>query len=318
MKIFVAGATGVLGRASLGPLVRAGHYVLSTARGQEKSSMVRSMGARPVDCDLYDLTSVRRAIAGCHVLIRLTTKIGSLMTIRKPEAWAETNRLRTAGARILVDAAIAEGVAAYIHESITFVYVDGGSDWLAEGAPTDDSHSPILRSALEGEQEAERFSRSGGRGIVLRFAGFYGIDAPSTGEMIAMAQRRKLPQIGPATNYFSSLYVPDAGRAVAAAVSAPAGIYNVCDDVPVTFAAYLRLLAASVGAKRPFRLPGFLGRLMFGDVWNYFSRSQRVSNLKLKEATPWKPLVKSVAEGWPLIESQISANGPLPRSRKLA
>jgi len=318
MKIFVAGGTGVLGRASLAPLVQSGHRVLSTARGKEKAELVRRLGAEPVPCDLYDRGSVRRAMAGCDVVIRLTTKIGSLRTLRKPEAWAETNRLRSEGARILVDAAISEGVSAYIHESITFVYVDGGSGWLAEETPLDDRGSAILRAAIEGEQEAERFTQSGGRGIVLRFAGFYGADAPSTREMIGMAQRRMLPQIGPATNYFSSICVRDAGRAVAAAVSAPAGTYNVCDNTPVTFAEHIRLLAAAICAKPPVHLPGFLGKLMFGGVWGYFSRSQRVLNTKLRETTGWQPWVKSVREGWPLVASELRGKVARAESRQAA
>lgn len=105
MKIFVAGGTGVLGQASLRPLVEAGHTVRSTARGKEKAELVRRMGAEPVEIDLYDPIAVRQAIAGSDALIRLTTKIGSLTKLASPRAWEETNRLRTTGARILVDAA---------------------------------------------------------------------------------------------------------------------------------------------------------------------------------------------------------------------
>ncbi len=316
MKVFVAGGTGVLGRASLRPLVEAGHHVLATARGNEKAQMVRDMGAEPVECDLFDPKSVRQAIAGCDVLIRLTTKIGSVMNIRDRKAWDKTNRLRTEGARILVDAALSEGVPAYLHESITFVYADGGANWLMEDAPVNDAGTAALRGALEGEGEAARFSQTGGRGIVLRFAGFYGPDAPSTHEMIAMARRRMLNQIGSGSNYLSSIYVRDAGRAVAAAVNAPPGIYNVCDDDPVVFAEQLRVIAAAVGAKKPMHLPGFLGGMMFGDVWKYLSRSLRVSNAKLKQATGWQPQIKSVREGWPLIAATLAAGES--RSRRAA
>jgi nucleoside-diphosphate-sugar epimerase len=314
MKVFVAGGTGVLGRASLCPLVEAGYHVLATARGNEKAQIVRDMGAEPVECDLYDPKSVRQAIAACDVLIRLTTKIGSVMNIRDRKAWDETNRLRTEGARILVDAAIAEDVPAYLHESITFVYADGGANWLMEDAPVDDAGTAALRAAIEGEQEAARFSQNGGRGIVLRFAGFYGPDAPSTHEMITMARRRMLNQIGSGTNYLSSIYVPDAGRAVAAAVNAPSGIYNVCDDDPVVLAEELRVIAAAIGAKRPMHLPGFLGGMMFGDVWKYLSRSLRVSNAKLKRGTGWQPQTKSVREGWPLIAATLAAGESDPRA----
>jgi len=306
-KIFVAGGTGVLGRASLQPLVEAGYTVRSTARGRDKADLVRRLGAEPVECDLYDPASVQRAMSGCDAVIRLTTKIGSVMKIRNPRAWDETNRLRTTGARILVDAAIATGVPVYLHESVTFVYADGGSNWLNEDSAVDDN-SQVMRSTLEGEQEVARFTQTGGRGVVLRFAAFYGLDAPSTVETISLARKRMLNQIGPAANYFSSIYVPDAGRAVTAAVNAPAGIYNVCDNEPVTFAEFLRLMASAMGAKKPLHLPGFLGKPMLGQAWSYFSRSTRVSNAKLKQVTGWQPQVKSVREGWPQVAAALKAS----------
>jgi nucleoside-diphosphate-sugar epimerase len=307
LKVFVAGGTGVIGRAAVQALVAAGHSVRSTARGAAKATLVRRLGAEPVECDLYDGNAVRRAIAGADVLVRLTTKIGSMAKLRDPKLWEETNRLRTAGARVLVDAALAEGVATYVHESVTFVYADGGTRWITEDARTDPGGGEILKTALAGEGEATRITEAGGKGIVLRFAGFYGSDAPSTPEMLTMARRRMLPQIGPGDNYFSSIYVPDAGRAVAAAVTAPAGIYNVCDDQPVLFRDYLAAVAAAAEAKKPMHLPGFLGKLVFGQVWDYVSRSQRVSNAKLKHLTGWEPEVKSAVEGWSKAAVEVKA-----------
>lgn len=318
LKVFVAGGTGVLGRASLPALVAAGHSVRSTARGSKKAALVRSLGAEPVECDLYDLASVRKAVSGCDVLIRLTTKIGSMTKIRDPKMWNETNRLRTQGARVLVDAAIQEGVPTYIHESVTFVYADGGTRWLTEEARTDTGSGAILHAALEGEREAERLTAEGGKGVVLRFGGFYGSDAPSTPEMLEMARRRMLAQIGPGTNYFSSIYVPDAGRAVAAVVDAPAGIYNVCDDEPVLFREYLQAVANAAVAKKPLHLPAFLGRLIFGQVWEYFSRSQRVSNAKLKRTTGWEPQVISAMKGWPLAAAELGRGTEPPLQRRVA
>lgn len=314
LKVFVAGGTGVLGRASLPALIAAGHNVRSTARGKDKAELVGRMGAEPVVCDVYDRASLRKVIAGCDAVIRLTTKISSMAKIRDPKVWAETNHLRTEGARILVDAAISEGVPTYIHESVTFLYGDGGTRWLTEDSHSDDAGSEIVRAALAGEQEAARFSATGGKGIVLRFAGFYGADAPSTLEMIAMARRRLLFQIGSGENYFSSIYVSDAGRAVAAALAAPAGIFNVCDDQPVLFAEYLRALAAAAAAKKPLHMPAFLGPMMFGHVWRYFSRSQRVSNAKLKRASHWAPAVKSALEGWPLVAAELRSHDATPRA----
>ena len=306
MNVFVAGGTGVLGRASLRALVEAGHRVRSTARGKEKSELVRSLGAEPVEVDLFDPRAACRAIAGSDAVLRLTTKIGSMAKLRDPRTWAETIRLRTIGAHILVDAAIAERVPLYIHESVSLVYAEGGENWLSEDSRTDDGGTAILRATLEGEQEADRFTKQGGRGIALRFGGFYAADAPSTTETIALMRRRMMARIGAASNYFSSIYVPDAGRAVAAALDIPAGIYNVVDDRPVRFAEYLGDLARAIGAPKPFRLPAIVGKWMFGDVWKYISRSLRVSNARLKEVSGWKPDVESVAEGWALVAAELN------------
>lgn len=305
MRIFVAGGTGVLGRASLRALVEAGHQVRSTARSPHKADLVRSLGAEPVNLDLYDPPAVREAIGGCEAVLRLTTSIPPLAQMRDPDAWQETNRLRTEGARVLVDAAVATGVQVYVHESVAFVYADGGTQWVTEEAATDDGGTEILRAALEGEKEAARFTEAGGRGIVLRFGGFYGVDSSLTVDMISMMRRRLLMQPGPGSHFVSSIYIPDAGRAVLAAVSLPAGIYNVADDNPVRFKDYLHMLADAVHVPKPFRFPATLGKLTFGEVWKYFSRSLRVSNARLKSASNWKPSAPSVAEGWPVVAAEI-------------
>lgn len=306
MKVFVAGGTGVLGRASLRALVEEGHCVGSSARGNVNKDLVRSFGAEPLEVDLFDPAAVRHAIKGADAVLRLTTKFGPMSRLRDPKTWQDTIRLRTQGAKILVDAAIAEGVPTYIHESVSFTYADGGAKWLSEDAPTDDGGLALLRATLDGEAEAARFTQSGGTGIVLRFGAFYAPDAPSSHESIALARRRMMPQLGPGTNYFASTWVPDAGRAVAAALNVPAGVYNICDDEPLPFAEYVRALADAAGASKPLHLPGFLASLLFGSPAKFLLRSQRVSNARFKEASGWAPAVPSAREGWPIIAAEMA------------
>ena len=306
MKIFVAGGTGVLGRASVKALVQAGHQVRATARSALKASLVLSLGAEPVTLDLFDPRALREAIGGCDALVRLTTRIPPLAQMRDRRSWRATNRLRTEGARLLVDAALRAGVQVYVHESVAFVYADAGTQWITEDAPTQAGRSQILRAALAGEGEAARFSAAGGRGVVLRFGAFYGADAPSTRELVSGMRRRLMVQPGPGSNFLSSIYVPDAGRAVLAALTVPAGTYNAVDDNPVPFKDYLRALSEAMRVPKPFRVPAAFGRLMFGEVWSYFSRSLRVSNLLLRKASSWQPSVPSVAEGWPLVAAEMS------------
>ncbi len=308
MRVLVAGGTGVLGQATIRALMEAGHQVRATARGEEKARLARALGAQPVDPDLFDLASVRKAVSGADAVLRLTTKFGPMSKLRDASSWTDTIRLRTEGARILVDAALADGAQIYIHESVSFVYSDGGEEWLTEDSPVDYSGNALMQGTLEGEREAARFTQAGRTGIVLRFGGFYGPEAPSTHEMIAMARRRLLFQFGPGSHYFSSIYVADAGRAVVSALSAPEGVYNACDDEPVPFAEYLRALTEAIAAPRPRRLPRLVGKWMMGGVWKYLSRSQRVSNARFKTAANWAPAVKSVREGWPLIAAELGKN----------
>jgi nucleoside-diphosphate-sugar epimerase len=80
--------------------------------------------------------------------------------------------------------------------------------------------------------------------------------------------------------------------------------YNICDDIPVLFADYLRAVVEALGTPRPRRLPAGLGRLLFGEVGRYIFRSLRVSNRRFKEAAGWAPEVRSILEGWPRIAAE--------------
>ena len=229
MKVFVAGATGVLGQPTVRALVEAGHEVRGAARGDEKSALLRSLGAEPVAVDLFDLEAVKAAVAGTEAVLNFATKIPPIMRMRWKGAWKENDRLRTEGSRVLVDAALAAGAAVYVQESITFMYRDGGDSWLDEDSPLSISWI-ALQSMVNGERQTERFSTGGGRGISLRFSGFYAPYARSTLDSVSMARRRLLPVAGDGSNYLSSIHVDDGATAAVAAVDAPAGVYNVTDD----------------------------------------------------------------------------------------
>ena len=297
MKVFVAGATGVLGRAAVKALAAAGHDVRGTARGEEKAALLRAAGAEPVTVDLYDAEAVKSAVAGSEAVVHLATKIPPLTKVRSRKAWAENDRLRTEAAHNLVDAAIAAGAQTYIQEAITFVYADGGDRWLGEDATVAVEVGP-LRTALVSEAEAQRFTEAGGRGVALRFGAFYGPDAPSTIDSVRMARRRMMPVIGRGDNFFSSIHSEDAGSAVVAALSVPTGVYNVVEDEPVTMREYSRTLAEVFGAPRPLRVPKWVAGLVIGEPAKYITRSQRVSNRRFKEATGWSPRFASVREGF--------------------
>lgn len=297
MKAFVAGATGVLGRRVVPLLVAAGHEVSALARSDTRAAMVTGLGASPVRADLFDPESVRRAVAGHEVVCNLATHIPTTARMGRPGAWAENDRIRTEGSRNLVDAVLDGGVARYVQESIALLYRDGGNAWLDESSPIDAVAN--LRSATVAESHAARVSAGGATGVVLRFAIFYGPDSESTLAMIRLARRRIALGAGPDRS-MSSITTDDAATAVVASLSAPAGLYNVGDDEPVTGREFFGALAGALGVRPPFIAPAGLARLG-GSMAAAVTRSQRVSNRAFVEATGWKPEHRSVRDGWPAV-----------------
>jgi nucleoside-diphosphate-sugar epimerase len=162
--------------------------------------------------DLFDASAVADAVRGVDGVLHLATRVRPFEQLSDSDAWRENDRLRADASRILVDAAVAAGVAVYVQPTVTFVYPADGP--VSEETPVRDVH-PLLRSALAAEQQTERFARAGGRGVVLRLGL---LDGPGTGEYPPLAE------LG------ATLHVSDAGRALVAALSLPSGIYNVCRD----------------------------------------------------------------------------------------
>ena len=126
MKVFVAGATGVLGRAAIPRLVAAGHEVRGAARSPEKADQLRAQGAEPVTVDLFDPASVRAAVDGCQGVIHMATNIPPLTKAWKGSAWATNDRLRREGTQVIADACRDAGVEVLVKETVSFFYEDGG------------------------------------------------------------------------------------------------------------------------------------------------------------------------------------------------
>jgi 2-alkyl-3-oxoalkanoate reductase len=197
MRLLVTGGTGVLGRA-LQPLAQAAGHELQMPTRDE--------------LDLFDTVAVADAVRGVDAVLHLATRIQPLEQLGNLEAWGENDRLRADASRILVDAALAGGVAVYVQPTVTFVYPPEGR--VSEDTALADV-SATLRSALTAERETDRFAQAGRRGVVLRFGL---LDGPGTGH------DQPIPTFG------ASLHVADAGHALLSALTLPSGIYNVCRD----------------------------------------------------------------------------------------
>ena len=130
MKIFITGATGVLGRHVVPQLVQSGHQVRGLARTEGNVALLRSFGAEPVRVDLFNLAALTQAVEGCDALLHQATKIPSTMNLGKRSAWVETDHIRREGTRNVVDAALAQHVQTVIYPSICFAYPDRGAEWI--------------------------------------------------------------------------------------------------------------------------------------------------------------------------------------------
>jgi len=309
VNIFVAGATGVLGRPTVRVLVEAGHSVWGAARTDEKSRLLRSLGASPVSVDLFNETSVGFALDGRDAVINLATKIPPLMQMRRKSAWEENDRLRTHASRVLAEGAKRTAVKLYAQESITFIYADGGDQWLTEESPLDVSWLS-LQSMINAERVTQEFAGDGRRGVNLRFGAFYAPYAQSTLDTAQLARRRMFPVPGRGANFFSSIHVDDAAAAVVASLELPSGEYNVVDDEPLTAKEYAVAATKAIGAPRPWSIPVWIFRLIAGSgPTSYILRSQRVSNARFKQASGWAPRYPSAREGWRQVASEMQQTG---------
>jgi nucleoside-diphosphate-sugar epimerase len=296
VKIFLTGATGVVGTRALPGLVAAGHDVTAVARSAAKAELVRALGGDPVTVDLFDRDAVVDAVVGHEAVINLATHIPDLSASARSEAWVENDRLRTEAANHLVDAAVATGAGRYVQESICFPYLDGGDRWLDEDAPIDHAVGPFSGAAAA-EAAAARFGRQAGTAVVLRFAAFYGPDSSHTRTFNRLLRRRLNPFVGPPAAYLSSIHAEDAGTAVVSALSAPAGVYNIADDDPLTRREAGAAAAAALGKRRPFGMPRLM-RALAPKAAKPLMASQRISNRRFKEATGWAPAHPSIRGSW--------------------
>ena len=297
MRVFVTGATGVLGRRILPVLRAAGHEV--TAVSRSKHEQVRADGGRPVDVDLFDPGAVKTAIDGHDAVLDMATRIPATNRMVLPWAWRDNDRLRSEAASNVADAAIAIG-ARYVRESFALLYVDADDRWVSE----DDPVEPVryTQSALDAEAAAERVTSAGGIGIALRFALWYGADSPQTHDQLEIARKGLAPVLGDPDGFLPHLHLDDAAGAVAAALDAPAGIYNVVEDQPLRRRELIDVLEDISG--RELRTPpGFLAS--FGPA-KAVARSVRLNNAKFRAATSWTPTYASAREGLPVVADEIA------------
>jgi nucleoside-diphosphate-sugar epimerase len=305
LKVFVAGATGVLGRPLVAALVAAGHEVTGTSRTAARAASVDAAGGRGVVCDALDRAAVLRAVhdAAPEVVIhQLTALRGRFADLRKGSE--ATNRLRREGTRYLVEAAVAAGARRVIAESIAFLYAPRGPLVVGEDAPVWSSAPEPAGSMLGALRELEQIvtGTNGIEGVVLRYGALYG---PGTwyaadGDMTSMVRRRRMPVVGSGGGMTSFMHVDDAAAATVCALDHGApGVYNIVDDQPVSYRDHLPEFAKLLGAKPPRHVPRWPVRLLAGSAGATSLTEQRgAANAKAKAELGWTLRYPTWREGF--------------------
>jgi nucleoside-diphosphate-sugar epimerase len=303
MRIFVTGATGVVGRRAIPILLSRGHAVTALVRQSSSTPSLVHANLAFVSVDLFDAAALERAVAGHDAVINLATHMpDSSWKMLFRSAWRLNDRIRSEGAVNIAAAARAGGATRLIQESFAPTYPDRGDQWIDESTPLEPSD--YNRTVLDAEQAATDFTAAGRSGVVLRFGAFYGPDAMQVESYVDSLRWGFAPIPGDPEGYISSISHDDAASAVAAALDAPSGAYTVSDDEPVTRRVFFGTLAEVFGLKPPRFMPAWVAPL-FGSVGDAMTRSLRMSNRKLKEATGWAPQFPSIREGFPAMLAEM-------------
>ena len=306
MRVFVAGASGAMGRQLVPRLVAAGHTVHAMTRSESKQEMLRELGATPVVADALDAEQVAAAVAAAEpdVVVHQLTAIGPMDLRHFDRAFEQTNRLRTEGTDHLLSAAQAVGVRRFVAQSFFAAYdrtggmVKSEDDGFGSTPPAGMERTVAAIKHVEDAVAAATWTE----GLVLRYGGFYG---PRTslgvgGEQTEAVRARKMPLVGDGQGVWSFIHIADAADATVAAVERGApGVYNVVDDEPAPVAEWLPYLADVLGAKRPVHVPVWLARLLAGETAVVMMSDLRgASNAKAKRELGWAPAHATWRDGF--------------------
>jgi nucleoside-diphosphate-sugar epimerase len=311
MRVFVAGATGVLGRLVVRELQARGHGVVGLARSAGNEAILRWLGATPAPGDLFDADSLDRATRGAEVVMHLATAIP---TVRRPTLadWRLNDRILTEGTANLLDAACRVRARFYVQQSVTLVHGSAGESWIDEGSPV------VPHRVADAAATMERLVREAAKlhrlpAAILRAGTMYHEESSGTRELIARLKAGKQPIVGMGSNFRSMIQAEDMARAcVLAAEMRPVGeTFLVVDDEPVRWRDVATRLARAVGGPRPHYLPPFAARLALGNLQvDLEMASLRCRNGKLKRQLGWQPRYPTYREG---VAATLASSSPIPK-----
>lgn len=308
MRTVLTGGTGVIGRAAVTALREAGHDVVVVSRSAANTSLITALGATPVTADLFDTDSLAAAYEGADAVINLATCIPIGAAAVLPGAWTTHFRLRTEGVGNVVAAARRAGVRRIVQESVSFLYADQGDEWISEQSHVE--INKLTEPAAVGESLVQDYTCGSRVGVVLRFGVIVG-DDPQTRFWLRQAAAGRPIGLGHPSDWAHVVHTDDLGTAVARALHAPSGVYNVGAE-PVQRHELVRGYADAVGVDEL----GYMGRVqrrLAGKRLEPMSRSLRVSSDHFIGQTGWQPGRPKFDADW-----LAAALGKRPAERRLS
>ena len=299
MRVLLVGASGAIGSRLIPQLAERGHQVTGTSRSAAKAGQLRSLGAEPAVLDVLDAGAVRAVVAKARpdaIVYQATALAGQAFSRNMDRGFAPTNELRTKGTDILLAAAAEAGVPRFIAQSFApFRYAHVGGPVKDEGDPLVSDPPPSARLMFGAMAHIDQAVTAAG-GIALRYGGFYGdVDA-----MVTAVRKRHFPLIGDGGGMMSFIHLEDAAAATVLALDAEGpAIYNITDDEPAPMRDWLPALAAALGAKPPYHVPGWVGRLIMGKTLTMMTEARAASNAKATKELGWTLRYPSWRTGFP-------------------
>jgi nucleoside-diphosphate-sugar epimerase len=283
VKVFLTGASGVMGRSSIEALHQAGHTVVGLARTPQSAALIADLGAQPCLGDLYDHDALVAGMRGCDAVANLATKVPIGKSALRPGSLKEVDRIRLAGSKVVAISAREAGVGRIVQQSLSFIYADTGDDTGAS--------EPVVVA----EARMARFEAAGGTAVSLRFGLVTGDDR-NTAWLFRRARAGKAIGIGRKRSWMHVIHPADVGSAVVHALTAPGGIYNVGAE-PVQRADYVDTIAQAAGKKEGRFFPSWVERLG-ADKLEILTRSQRISSQRFSDRTGWHPAFPKLTPDW--------------------
>jgi nucleoside-diphosphate-sugar epimerase len=307
-KVFVTGATGVLGKRVLRHLIENGNLVNALSRSVENDAIITDLGANPVQADIFDPKQMINATQGSDIIMHLATAIPQKGIPNKPVDWEMNDRLRIHGTKYLLKAAIENGIECFIQQSVTYIYGNRNGNYIDPETPIGSRLPFMVQSAVEMEKVIR--AETNVNHIILRFGSFYSQDSISTIKLTEGVRKRKMPIVGKGDYYWNNIHVDDAANAVLYVFRNRRRLANTTinftDFAPMTFKDMMLELVNLTSGKKPFIMPKFLSRVILKrDLYEFITASVRIKQDELVQ--DWQPVYACFTTGMRKI---LTANRP--------